>query len=153
MLGLSTESATVRLAEGIAAMVHVGDVIALSGELGVGKTRLARAFIGALMEDAEEVPSPTFTLVQTYETLAGTVWHFDLYRLSGPDEVFELGFEDALAEGISLIEWPERLRGLLPNDRLDVELAFDSAADGARNVRLVGHGDWSQRLADRPIDV
>ena len=153
LLNLPSESATVRLGERLAALSHAGDTIALSGELGVGKTRLARAFIGALMEQAEEVPSPTFTLVQTYDTLSGMVWHFDLYRLDHPDQVFELGFEEALAEGIALIEWPERLHGLLPRDRLDVALDFDPSAEGARTARLAGYGNWIQRMAELPADV
>lgn len=152
VLNLSGESATVRLANRIAKMARVGDVIALSGQLGVGKTRLARAFIGALMNEAEEVPSPTFTLVQTYDTGAGAVWHFDLYRLDRPAEVLELGFEDALAEGISLIEWPERLQGMLPRDRLDIALDFDPEGDDARIARMAGRGDWARRVRDMPID-
>jgi tRNA threonylcarbamoyladenosine biosynthesis protein TsaE len=150
VINLSDESATVQLANRLAAMLHVGDVIALSGELGVGKTMLARAVIGALAENPEEVPSPTFTLVQTYETKAGAIWHFDLYRLNHPDEVFELGFEEALAEGISLIEWPERLQGMVPGDRLDVVLEFDRRSENARRARLVGRGGWNRRLAEMP---
>ena len=151
VLNLSCESATVRLADRIAKMARPGDVIALSGQLGVGKTRLARAFIGALMDEAEDVPSPTFTMVQTYDTGAGAVWHFDLYRLDRPAEVFELGFEDAMAEGISLIEWPERLQGMLPRDRLDIVLDFDPAGDDARVARITGRGNWARRILDMPI--
>jgi tRNA threonylcarbamoyladenosine biosynthesis protein TsaE len=151
-LNLSNESATVRLAGQLAQMAHAGDVIALSGGLGAGKTRLARAFIGALMDEAEEVPSPTFTLVQTYESLAGSIWHFDLYRVDRPDEVFELGFEEALAEGISLIEWPERLRGMLPADRLEIALDLDPTNDQARIARLTGRGNWAKRLMDMRFD-
>lgn len=143
---LADEAATVALARRIATVTRAGDVIALSGELGVGKTRFARAFVEAMTGDEEEVPSPTFTLVQTYESPAGTIWHFDLYRLSRPDEVYELGIEDALADGISVIEWPERLQGLLPDQRLDVALSF-AAAPNARAARLTGRGAWSSRLA------
>jgi tRNA threonylcarbamoyladenosine biosynthesis protein TsaE len=100
-----------------------GDVIALQGELGSGKTTLARGFLHALGLD-EEVPSPTFTLVQVYELARLTVWHFDLYRLARPGDVWELGLEQALAEGVALIEWPDRLGTLLPTDRLDVALSI-----------------------------
>jgi tRNA threonylcarbamoyladenosine biosynthesis protein TsaE len=121
-------------------------VIALSGELGVGKTRFARAFIDAVTGDGEDVPSPTFTLVQTYEAPAATVWHFDLYRLSRSAEVYELGIEEAFAEGISVIEWPDRLQELLPRARLDVRLAY-GAGPSERAAELTGHGGWAPRLA------
>src|SRR5262245_3241580 len=124
MASLGDEGATVRLARRVAAIARAGDVIALSGGLGVGKTRFARAFIDALQGDGDEVPSPTFTLVQTYDSPAGTIWHFDLYRLNRPEEAYELGIEEALTDGIVLIEWPERLTNLLPPERLDIALAF-----------------------------
>lgn len=142
---LADEAATVALARRIAAMARPGDVIALAGELGVGKTRFARAFVDALTGEREEVPSPTFTLVQTYESAAGAIWHFDLYRLSRPDEAYELGIEEALADGISLIEWPDRAQGLLPSERLDLTLAF-AAAPNARTAHLAGRGSWAERL-------
>jgi len=150
-LTLADEAATVRLAHAVAALARPGDVIALAGDLGVGKTRFARAFIDRLAGDGEEVPSPTFTLAQTYETPAGTVWHFDLYRLSGPTETRELGLEEAFAEGIALIEWPDRLGPLLPAERLDVALAF-LADGGARRARLTGHGGWARRLQGLRVD-
>src|SRR5262249_55049948 len=115
MARLADESATVGLARRIGGGARAGDVLAPAGDLGVGKPRFARAFIDAMTGDGEEVPSPTFTLVQTYESPAGTIWHFDLYRLSRPAEAYELGIEDAFAEGITVIEWPERLQGLLPS--------------------------------------
>ena len=106
----NSEKDTGDLAAQIAARTKVGDVILLQGDLGAGKTVFARAFIRALCDDpALDVPSPTFTLLQTYDTPRGPVWHFDLYRLKDPEEIFELGWEDALAEGIVLVEWPERL--------------------------------------------
>src|SRR5262249_8962459 len=102
-----------------------GDVVGLKGDLGAGKTTLARAIIRAAADDpALIVPSPTFTLVEVYETARGTYWHFDLYRLETPEQVFELGWEDALAEGVVLIEWPERLGALLPQ-HLSVTLELD----------------------------
>jgi tRNA threonylcarbamoyladenosine biosynthesis protein TsaE len=113
----------------------------------MGKTALARGFVMALAPDVEEVPSPTFTLVQTYPTERGLVWHFDLYRLKHPDEIWELGFEEALADGILLIEWPARLGALAPRDRLELRLAT-GGHEGGRHVRLTAAGgsDWLARF-------
>jgi tRNA threonylcarbamoyladenosine biosynthesis protein TsaE len=146
-VALADEAATARLAAALAAVARAGDFLALRGPLGVGKTAFARAFIGALGGGAEEVPSPTFTLVQTYDTPSGSIWHFDLYRLKEPGELRELGFDEALAEGLVLVEWPERIEGLLPADRLDLELSFAPEAETARLARLIGRGAWVERLA------
>lgn len=143
---LADEAATAALARALAALARPGDVIALWGDLGTGKTRFARGFIAALSGDGEEVPSPTFTLVQIYDTPSGTIWHFDLYRLEAPEEALELGLDEALAEGISLIEWPDRLGNLLPVNRLDLALDF-GPDDESRCARLTGHGGWASRLA------
>jgi tRNA threonylcarbamoyladenosine biosynthesis protein TsaE len=143
---LPDETATDRLARALARLLDRGDVIALSGELGAGKTRLARGLIGALAGAAEEVPSPTFTLVQSYETPKGTLWHFDLYRLTRPEEAYELGIEEAFAGGIAVIEWPERLGALLPADRLEIALGFGREPTH-RTARLLPHGRWRDRLA------
>ena len=110
-MDLPSEAATVSIARRLAAVARNGDVIALDGDLGAGKTCFARGFIAALTGQAEEAPSPTFTLVQTYDSARGTIWHFDLYRLARADDALELGLEDALADGITLIEWPERIAG------------------------------------------
>ena len=108
-----SETETADIAHAFAARLHSGMLITLQGDLGAGKSVFARALIRTLAGDpALEVPSPTFTLVQTYETTRGAVWHFDLYRLKGPEEIYELGWDEALAEGIVLVEWPERLGGL-----------------------------------------
>ena len=146
-LSLPDEAATAALAGELARLARSGDVFALGGELGVGKTFFARAFIRALGGGAIEVPSPTFTLHQAYELPHATVHHFDLFRLSGPDETRELGMEDAMAGGITLIEWPDRLGPLLPGDRLDVVLAYAEAPD-SRSVTLAGHGPWAGRLGE-----
>jgi len=138
-------AATERLATKIAGCSERGDVIALSGELGSGKTTFARFFIRAL-GIAGEVPSPTFMLAQLYQTVGPTIWHFDFYRISNSDEAFELGMEEAFTEGISLIEWPERISGRLPLDRLDVELGFVSGSEYSRSVRLLGDDRWRARL-------
>ena len=144
-LSLPDEAATAALAQRIAGLARVGDVIALHGDLGTGKTFFARAFIGEA-----EVPSPTFTLVQTYARQDGpAIWHFDLYRLKQASEAIELDIEDAFAEGISLIEWPERLGALLPAERLDVALTISpGSADETtgRQVSLTGHGRWANLL-------
>ena len=145
-LDLPDEAATDALAAVLAGLARGADVFALSGELGTGKTTFARAFIGA-RGGGEEVPSPTFTLVQVYEVTDGTVYHFDLFRLANPTDTFELGIEDAFAEGISLIEWPERLGPLLPAERLDVALAYGATAP-SRTARLTGHGAWKSRLGN-----
>jgi tRNA threonylcarbamoyladenosine biosynthesis protein TsaE len=151
---LADEAATVRLAGRVAAAARVRDVIALSGPLGVGKTAFARGFLAALarrhgVAPPDEVPSPTFTLVQTYPLDGLTVWHFDLYRLARPDDAAELGLDEALADGISLIEWPDRLGRLLPRDRLEIALAYaDPGRPQARLATLAGHGTWVPRIAD-----
>lgn len=136
-------AATEALARRTAQHAARGDVIALSGPLGAGKTTFARAFIGEIArlsgETVDEVPSPTFTLVQTYILKRVNVWHFDLYRIGTPDEAWELGLEEALADGVSLIEWPERLGPLLPARRTDIALAHGATPD-ARIAEIARHG-------------
>jgi tRNA threonylcarbamoyladenosine biosynthesis protein TsaE len=146
-LDLADEVATATLAARLADAARPGDVLALQGGLGMGKTHLARAFIRHL-GGGEEVPSPTFTLVQTYDTSAGPVWHCDLYRVADATEATELGLEEALVGGILLIEWPERLGKFLPARRLD--LALDAGpAPAARRAVLTPRGgsDWLGRAA------
>ncbi len=145
-LTLDGEEATAELAAEIAALAEDGDVIALSGELGTGKTTFARAFLRE-WGVREEIPSPTFTLVQTYELEAGTVWHFDLYRLENPDDALELDIEDAFTEGISLIEWPENLGAYLPWERLDLRFAIGERED-VRRVEIEGTDEWADRLRE-----
>jgi tRNA threonylcarbamoyladenosine biosynthesis protein TsaE len=146
IVDLPNEAATADLAARLAARAKLGDVIGLQGELGSGKTSFARAFIRALGDGSEEVPSPTFTLVEIY-AFAGKppVWHFDLYRLSAPSEIYELGIEDAFAEGISLIEWPERLGKLLPAEHLLLALR-QGGAPNARRAHLAATPGWAGRL-------
>ena len=146
-IDLPDPAATAALAAALAARAQMGDVIALSGGLGVGKTTFARGFIEALSSgETPEVPSPTFTLVQAYEFTDATVYHFDLYRIERAEECYELGIEDAFAEGISLIEWPDRLGSLLPEDRLDIELAPGATLEG-RVAHLTFHGAFVARAA------
>ena len=116
-----TENDTAELAKKFAKIAKKGDVFALYGTLGMGKSVFARAFIQSLC-DVDDVPSPTFTLLQTYSSSKGEIYHFDLYRLKHPDEVFELGFEDALHSGISLIEWPENAGRWLPKKVIKISI-------------------------------
>jgi tRNA threonylcarbamoyladenosine biosynthesis protein TsaE len=141
---LADEAATARLGAAVAQVLQAGDVVCLSGPLGAGKSTLARALIRALTKPDEDVPSPTFTLVQFYEGPRLKVAHFDLYRLTDPDEAYEIGLDEALDEGAALIEWPERLEGRLQGDRLDIEIALADDTNG-RRVRITPHGAWEGR--------
>jgi tRNA threonylcarbamoyladenosine biosynthesis protein TsaE len=148
VLDLADETATVALAVRLAPLARAGDVIALRGDFGSGKTTFARAFIRARGAADEEVPSPTFTLVQIYPAVdptAAPVHHFDLFRIDSPEECRDLGIEDAFTEAICLIEWPERLGALLPAERLDLALAFGRTPQ-ARIATLTPAGDWRGRL-------
>ncbi len=157
-IDLPEEAATRGLARRLAVLVRAGDVIALWGDLGAGKTVFARAFVNALAPpdgDAaaardEEVPSPTFTLVQVYERDPAPVWHVDLYRIEDRSETRELGLDEAFAEGISLIEWPDRLGAWLPAGRLDLVLAFAERPE-ARLAELRGGAGWRARLSEAGI--
>jgi len=133
-------AATAVLGARIAGHLRPGDIVALSGELGAGKTTLARAILTGLGV-AETVPSPTFTLVQAYQTEKLTISHFDLYRLKDPREMDELGLEEALETGAALIEWPERAGERLAGDRLMVELSIH---DDGRRAALSGPEGWRE---------
>jgi tRNA threonylcarbamoyladenosine biosynthesis protein TsaE len=142
-IALSGLEATRSLARRLAPVLCTGDVVGLAGPLGAGKTTLARALIEDLVEaggagPVGEVPSPTFTLVQIYETGAVPVWHFDLYRLDRPADALELAIEEAFVEAISLIEWPERLAEFMPGDWL--ELRMEREASNNRRALIQGHG-------------
>lgn len=147
-------AATASLGGAVAARARLGDVIALHGPLGAGKTAFARAFIAGRARAAGwddemlgEVPSPTFTLVQTYDLPDVPVWHFDLYRLERPEDALELGLDEAFSGTISLIEWPERLGAGLPARALHVNLGFGvDEATTARVAHLNGGADWAARL-------
>jgi len=151
VIELPDEAATAALAAGVAALARAGDVIALKGELGAGKTSFARAFIRA-RGGAEDVPSPTFTLVQTYELGDATVWHFDCYRLRHPEEAWELAIEDAFNEGISLIEWPELLGSLVPARRLEITLRAGPTPD-SRRAEIDPGSEWAARLPGLAAEI
>lgn len=130
--------------------LRAGDVVALTGDLGAGKSELARAAIRARLDDPDlDVPSPTFTLVQTYDAPDLEIWHVDLYRLDRPEDALELGLEEAFADAALLIEWPERLGPDLPAAHLDAWLTIADDEGGARCLRLADpSGAWADRLAE-----
>jgi tRNA threonylcarbamoyladenosine biosynthesis protein TsaE len=141
-LSLADEAATAALGARLGAAARPGGVVALIGDLGAGKTTLARGLIRSLAGAETEAPSPTFTLVQTYDTPHFSIWHFDLYRLTRPEEARELGIEEAV-DGLALIEWPERAGRYLPSARLEVRLDFKG---DERIARLTDHADWRTRI-------
>ena len=145
-LALPDEAATTQLGAAVARLLGVGDAVLLSGDLGAGKSTLARGLVRALTTPTEEVPSPTFTLVQQYDARP-PLWHFDLYRLERADEAYELGLDEALDEGAIVVEWPQRLGARLPPDRLDIELLI---VPEGRLARITPHGDFIGR--DLPIE-
>jgi N-acetylmuramate 1-kinase len=143
------EAATLAIATAQAAWLEPGDFVGLTGDLGAGKTVFARGLIGALTEEAElETPSPTFTLMQVYEAPRGPVVHADFYRLRGPTELANLGWEEAVDGAIAIVEWPEKVPQALPDDRLEIEIRFDpSRSPGFRRLSLRGFGAIRPRLA------
>lgn len=131
----------------MSAVLAPGDVLLLTGAIGAGKTHFARALIQHLQaahDLAEDVPSPTFTLVQTYEAGDLEIWHADLYRLTHPDEVLELGLDDAFETALCLVEWPDRLGDLTPPDAL--HLAFHAEDENSRSLALSGPDLWRSKL-------
>jgi tRNA threonylcarbamoyladenosine biosynthesis protein TsaE len=137
------EAETAALGREIASHLAAGDTVTLSGPLGSGKTVLVRALVRKF-SPREEVPSPTFTLVQTYETQNFVVSHVDLYRVKNENELRELGLDEALERGVLIIEWPDRMGAQLPADRLDI--MFEAVDEEHRLVKLVGRGTWASRL-------
>ena len=134
-----------RFAGRIAKILKNGDILALQGDLGSGKTTFARALINALSPVEEEVPSPTFTLVQIYDAQQPAIWHFDLYRIEKEGDILELGWEEARRQGAAVIEWPERLGTLLPKDRLEISIEFSRDSENSRDITLTPHGKWVAR--------
>lgn len=140
---LPLEHDTVQFAERMAAILGAGDTLLLSGDIGAGKSAFSRAVIRSLADAEIEVPSPTFTLVQTYEVDPAEVWHCDLYRLTHPDEAYELGLDEAFETAICLIEWPDRLGETKPAGALT--LHFEARTNG-HAVSFTAINDWATRL-------
>ena len=132
------------LAMQLARQLRAGDCLTFYGDLGAGKTTFIRGMIHVLC-GLETVPSPTFTLVQTYDSSVAPIWHFDLYRLKTPDELYELGFEEALSGGILFIEWPEHAKDLLPSSQLQLHLE-SAQSDLKRKITISGDALWAARL-------
>ena len=139
---LPSETDTDALAQRIAPILRAGDVLLLEGDIGAGKTAFSRALIRARLGYEEDVPSPTFTLVQTYEDDVD-IWHCDLYRLTSPDEAIELGLDEAFEEAICLIEWPDRLGDLCPETALRLHF---TAGETEHKVVAFGSSTWLNRL-------
>ncbi len=145
---LANEAETRQLAMDLAMAVQPNDVVTLEGDLGAGKSTLARALIRAIAEDDMlEVPSPTFAIVQPYDLARLPVVHADLYRLTSPDEIAEIGWDEVSDRALLIVEWPDRLDGALSGDRLEIILTLaPGRGPNARNAVLVGHGTWGPRL-------
>ena len=149
-IDLRDAAATARLGAALAPLLAAGDLILLRGDLGAGKTALARALIGAHLAAhglAEDVPSPTFTLIQTYESPALLIAHVDLYRVENTNELRELGLAEIVDEGVAIVEWPERGgEGLLRLSPSRLDIALSLVPEGGRRARLTGTGSWPARL-------
>jgi len=139
---------TEALARQFVSIAKAGDVFLLEGDIGAGKSVFARAFVREAVGSSIDVPSPTFTLVQTYDANIGEIWHCDLYRLTSPDDVFELGLDLAFTTSISLIEWPDRLGEETPSTALHVSFQDE---DDTRSIRFSGDQSWAERVAS--LDV
>lgn len=135
-LTLNSPEETTGFAQSLGAKLAPGDCLLLEGEIGAGKTHFARSLVQSLLLQPEDVPSPTFTLVQTYDTEKGELWHADLYRLGSPDELIELGLDDAFTDAICLIEWPDRLEDLTPKQALTLRFSPDLAIPETRHLTL-----------------
>lgn len=147
-INLASPQMTADFAVRLGAVLHAGDTLLLDGSIGAGKTHFARSLIQSLLTIPEDVPSPTFTLVQTYETGQGEIWHTDLYRLSGPHDVMELGLIDAFETAICLIEWPDRLGDLAPDHALTLRLT-EGDDEEARLLEISWTDPtWADRLRE-----
>ncbi len=137
---------TCAIARRLAPVLRPGDTVLLTGDIGAGKTHFARCIIQSLLACPEDVPSPTYTLVQTYAGRSGEIWHVDLYRLTDTSEVFELGLMDAFSDAICLVEWPDRLGDLAPPGALHLALTVEDAPD-ARRLTFGSLGpEWAHRF-------
>ena len=136
---LNSPEDTAKLAARLGASLVPGDILLLEGEIGSGKTHFARSLIQSLMTEPEDVPSPTFTLVQAYETSVGEIWHCDLYRLGAIEEIEELGLTEAFDDAVCVIEWPEKLGPLTPKSAIKISFKTDPNTMDMRHLTL----DWS----------
>lgn len=144
----ATEEETRQFGTALSERLGPGDVIGLNGPLGAGKSVLARSIIRAYMKDPDLlVPSPSFTLIQIYEPPnQAPVWHVDLYRLEQPDDLWELGLDDAFGDSVMLVEWPDRAESFLPENSL--MLTIDIEPDGCRLISMKDNARWHDRLSD-----
>lgn len=143
---------TQALAEKLANLLTVGDCITLQGDLGAGKTTFVQSLIRTLSDHQVGVTSPTFNLLQTYDVTlengeATSIWHYDLYRIENEEELLELALEDALEDGVTVIEWPELILHALPDSRISIVIDFGECIDG-RDISFTSHGEAAQRLED-----
>lgn len=144
---VTDEAGTASMAQKLAPFLEKGDVLFLEGTLGAGKTAFARSLIRSLCGQDIDVPSPTFNLLLTYPAPAAEIYHYDFYRLEDPEEVWELDLEDALDDGISLMEWVSRLEDLAPEGALLVTIDIPDETGEARQITLSGDATWASRLA------
>ena len=149
---IPTLNAMTAFAQHIASLAESHSIITLQGDLGAGKTEFARAFIRYFLGPEEPVPSPTFNLLHTYDTAPSRIWHFDLYRLKQAEEIWELGFEEALTGGICLIEWPERLMDIRLDHHLNIMINIDIATQN-RLLTLTPDVHWQKRLEANERDA
>ena len=145
-LSLTSLDDTAKLAETFANLLQTGDVLLLEGNIGMGKSFFARHLIQSAQDEPEDVPSPTFTIVQTYDSRLGEIWHTDLYRLAGPDDILELGLLDAFDTAICLVEWPDKLQELAPKSALTLCLSQGPQEDARDVVLQWSDPKWDDRL-------
>ncbi|MFD0859510.1 tRNA (adenosine(37)-N6)-threonylcarbamoyltransferase complex ATPase subunit type 1 TsaE [Roseovarius aquimarinus] len=143
---------TCDIARRLGAVLRSGDTVLMTGDIGAGKTHFARCLIQSLLTMPEDVPSPTYTLVQIYPGLHGEIWHADLYRLGDPNDVFELGLTDAFETAICLVEWPDRLGDLAPAGALALEIAPGDEEDTRRLIFTGAFRRWAARLKELSDD-
>lgn len=143
-----TEEEMIAFAGKLANILKKGDILHLQGDLGAGKSTFARALIRTALQDEDlPVPSPTFTLLQTYDHKPCSIWHYDLYRLSSVEEIYEIGFEEGIENAINLVEWPERLEGL--TDKTALKIQLDHQNQSSRKLSIESQNpNWQNRFKD-----